>query len=453
MKDKPAPPIVPARIHLLPAKEAPVVIVLRRKPSDVCHVLRWDTETGELRGGSWFRGRLYEHRADVSFDGKYMVYMAAGAKADETWNGVCEPPFLRTLLDWPNHGTWHGGGVFTAPNLLSANPGYSFGDMRSALENSKRMGKSLPFEVAVLPPHGYGEDEGVLYPRLARDGFVRLGEMPKEEERLATRYQTVCQDDPGWECRPTPRHPALRLRYRGYNVRLNRPSRVFEFDLPEYPELLDPDVDWANYDFLGQLVFARAGSLYLYRLEDIALGVPTSVIDLEEFAPPERVPGAKRTSMELAPQKEFLPLIITGRVEEQVAQVLILPQSPAPWVREIHDLAGGNLPRDLAAGEPILVTSGYYLRYHAIVHVDEPRPKEGVDALRAMCVAAFERGAYAGRTIATRPIGLDSGWAEDVAVRETYEAAKEIMRGGQEVFIVAEDERTQARYRELIDKG
>jgi hypothetical protein len=63
-------PADPARIHLLPAKGAACVVVIRRKPSKCFHVIRWNTRTDELEHGSWFHGKLYPKRCDVSFDGE-----------------------------------------------------------------------------------------------------------------------------------------------------------------------------------------------------------------------------------------------------------------------------------------------------------------------------------------------------------------------------------------------
>lgn len=68
MKNKP-----PARIHLLPAKEAPLVVVLRRKPTDWFHVLLWNTETDEVEAGSWYEGMVHVQWSDLSFDGRYLV--------------------------------------------------------------------------------------------------------------------------------------------------------------------------------------------------------------------------------------------------------------------------------------------------------------------------------------------------------------------------------------------
>ena len=102
-------PAKPARIHLLPAKEAPYVVVVRRKPSHTFHVIRINTRSGGIEHGSWFRGKLYAMRSDVSFDGQWMVYLAKGAKGKD-WNGVCQVPFLKTVLEGENLGTWYGGG-------------------------------------------------------------------------------------------------------------------------------------------------------------------------------------------------------------------------------------------------------------------------------------------------------------------------------------------------------
>jgi len=37
-------------------------------------------------------------RCDVSFDGKFMVYLAMGASS-KTWNGICRLPWLTTVID------------------------------------------------------------------------------------------------------------------------------------------------------------------------------------------------------------------------------------------------------------------------------------------------------------------------------------------------------------------
>lgn len=277
MKGRRKSGVIAARIHLLAAKEAPVVVVLRRKPAKLFHVLRWDTERDEIESGSWFHGRIYEMRSDVSFDGRFMVYLASGQ--GNQWTGVCRPPILTTLVDWSNVGAWHGGGVFSAADRLEINPGYA---EPSALAAIAKLADKLPFEFGILDNQRYGEDEGVLYPRLERDGFRRVGPMPAEERVEGRSYTLVCGHDPGWVLRPTEGHPELRVRYRGY-----RQGRIFEWDLPELPGVLDPQVSWAVYDSLGQLIVARRGVLYRYTLSDLWAGKPSSVFDLELLEKPD----------------------------------------------------------------------------------------------------------------------------------------------------------------------
>lgn len=277
---------LPARIHLLVAREAPIVVVIRRKPSRLVHILRWNTKTDEFEAGSWFSGRIYAMRSDVSFDGRYMVYLAMGTTG-ETWTGVCQLPFLRTVIDWPNQGTWHGGGLFQSATRLEINPGYSQPD---ALEAISKLTTKLPFDFGILANSGYGEDEGILYPRFQRDGFRRLGPFGEEETVVGSKnYTVLCKDDPGWVTKPSPKHPELRVRYRGYS---GGRGRIFEWDLPDHPELLDRRVDWAMYDSLGQLIVARAGILYRYTLDDLLGHQPSGIFDLETLERPV-VPVAK----------------------------------------------------------------------------------------------------------------------------------------------------------------
>jgi hypothetical protein len=265
------PSTFPARIHLLPAKTAPIVIVIRRKPSKLFHVLKWDTDLDELQAGSWFHGKLYPMRCDVSPDGRHMVYLAMGS-GGHTWNGVCEPPFLRTMAEGENMGTWSGGGYFASDERLLVNSwSPSKGD--------------LPFRCEPLQGEHGGEDLSVLVPRLERDGWRRRGlEWGREVERVGTSKLTVDQiGDDGWAWRPSKGVPELRMRFLGYLEH----GYTFGFELEGHSGLLD-GVDWACYDSRGRLVYTQAGSLYLWGPEDLDRGEPRSVHDLEGLESPPR---------------------------------------------------------------------------------------------------------------------------------------------------------------------
>jgi hypothetical protein len=106
------------RLFVLPAREAPRAVVLRRGPAAWAHVLLWHTDTDELVPGAWFRGRIYEERCDVSPDGELLLYFALQGRKFQTdykgsWTAVSRAPWLEALTLWPQGDTWGGGGRFT----------------------------------------------------------------------------------------------------------------------------------------------------------------------------------------------------------------------------------------------------------------------------------------------------------------------------------------------------
>jgi hypothetical protein len=262
---------IPARIHLLPALNAPVAVILRRKPSKCFHVMRWNTQTGAIEHGSWFRGQLYPLRCDVSFNGEWMVYLALGA-GGHTWNGVCRVPWLKTVAEGPNTGTWYGGGYWNQPGQLLLN-GWTCGKLQ----------EPLPFRIRSYDAE-YGEDEGVLYQRLKRDRWKRAGPFGQDRQLKTKSYMVAHDNDAGWYRQPTPEHPTLRMFYRGYLEH----GRTFEFRLDEYPQLLDKRVEWATWDSLGQLLVARAGGVRRYTLADLPTGIPSVNLSFEGLVPPKK---------------------------------------------------------------------------------------------------------------------------------------------------------------------
>ena len=61
------------RLFGIPAREASIVAVIRRGPSEWSHVSRWDPSTGELTPGAWLHGTIYPQRTDLSPDGRWLV--------------------------------------------------------------------------------------------------------------------------------------------------------------------------------------------------------------------------------------------------------------------------------------------------------------------------------------------------------------------------------------------
>src|SRR5262245_25474668 len=257
-----------ARLHLLPAKEAPCVVIVRRKPSRTFHIIKWNTDTDQFEYGSWFNGKLYPMRCDVSFDGQWMVYLAMG-DGGNVWNGCCRVPFLKTFLEGDNVGTWNGGGFWRDRNSLSTNRWTSFRG-------------SAPFKIEEGSSAG-GEDFSVVIPRMERDGWTRNGANWGLERRLKSKkYRVAVDGDDGWTLQIGRSGPSLKAFYRGY---LDH-GYTFEFQLPEYPEIIDPDVEWAAVDCRRNLVFARGGWVYRYSLDDIEKGKPGFAADLNGLTRP-----------------------------------------------------------------------------------------------------------------------------------------------------------------------
>ena len=70
------------RIYGTVATEAPVAAVIRRGPSDWCHVGRWDLASGAYEPGAWFRGVIYPQKCDLSPDGRWWVDAASKFGSD-----------------------------------------------------------------------------------------------------------------------------------------------------------------------------------------------------------------------------------------------------------------------------------------------------------------------------------------------------------------------------------
>lgn len=72
--------------------------------------------------GSWFRGQLYVHRCDLSWDGQWLVYFAMGpTRQHYSWTAVSRPPWVKAELFYSMGDTWNGGGVWTGPGQLWLN--------------------------------------------------------------------------------------------------------------------------------------------------------------------------------------------------------------------------------------------------------------------------------------------------------------------------------------------
>jgi hypothetical protein len=108
----------PARLHVLLASKAPVGVVFRRGPANAVCTVGWNRETDEFELGQWFQGRIYERRADLSPDGRHLIYFARGGRRHQetkgSWTAISRAPWLHAITLYGKGDCWQGGGLFTS---------------------------------------------------------------------------------------------------------------------------------------------------------------------------------------------------------------------------------------------------------------------------------------------------------------------------------------------------
>lgn len=251
-----------SRVHLLAAKEAPTVVILQRKRARLFHIVTVDTQRHLVTQGSWFRGRLYEMKCDVSFDGEFMVYAAIGKGSGKftSWTGLCRLPWLKTLIESETPGSNWGGGYFADRTVLVTNGWHKI-----------PAAADIPFTLTPGPlTYRAAEHRGILDEKFERDGFTRSGEGV-------------------WGKRPSPRHPELKVRYHD-----DVDGDQFAFSLDERPGLVE-GANWMTWDSSGNLWVARPGIVEQYTLDDLRAGTPSYSLDVDQFEPPPKPMRSRRS--------------------------------------------------------------------------------------------------------------------------------------------------------------
>jgi hypothetical protein len=127
----------------------------------------WNRATDHFEPGQWLRGRIYERRADLSADGRYLIYFARGgrrhAETKGSWTAISRAPWLHAITLYGKGDCWQGGGLFTGKGRYWLN-GCHFVVRQSA---------EVTEDAAYRPEGAYGaECPGVYYRRLLRDGWT-----------------------------------------------------------------------------------------------------------------------------------------------------------------------------------------------------------------------------------------------------------------------------------------
>ena len=264
--------------HAIVARDADLVIVLRRGPSRHVRLLRWDLRRDEVEGGQWLMGTVTFGACSLSPKGELLVYVAR--KGSRTFTAVSRPPYFTALAFWESELPWTGGGFFVdddhlvlgvthEPNQGSLPPRLKISDIWSY----------LPWKGNALEPSSATFGEAVLATPAAHQHWQREG----------PRYRKA-----------SPRNPSLVLE------RDEPPGRAGSFRLVTAGARIRElgSLDWADWAKDGTLLFGDAGRLYRRPLRDAdELSDPSLVADLtaQPFEHIEAPEEARRWPRALTP--------------------------------------------------------------------------------------------------------------------------------------------------------
>lgn len=264
------PKPVPARLHVLLARDCPKAVIIRRGPSRHTAVIGWDRSTHRFSLGQWLYGRIYERRCDLSPDGRHLIVFAMNgrwsAKAKGSWTAVSQAPWLKALDLHAKGDCWHGGGLFLSAREYWLNDGY--GHERQRFVSGLACRTDYPWDA-----HHGGECPGVYYLRLQRDGWRLCGDAQAARRATVTTFEKPIHAR--WTLRKLA-HATWPNTVRGRGCYYDEHSLVNVHSGQEVP---CSHWEWAEGDG-RRLWWASAGKLFEARLGDEG---PRQVRELADF--------------------------------------------------------------------------------------------------------------------------------------------------------------------------
>jgi hypothetical protein len=253
---------------VLLASQAPIGVVFRRGPSkSVCSIL-WNRKTDEFELGQWLRGRIYERRADISPDGRFLIYFAMNGKWNSetkgSWTAISHAPWLKAIALFGKGDCWNGGGLFTSNSSYWLNDGFGHFLMR----DTKLLHRDHRFDPAAKRA---GECPGVYYPRLLRDGWTLEATVENGKWNTCDVFEKPLAH--GWILRKFARAetgapPGKGCYWDEHELEQPRSRQRLAF----------PHWEWADVDG-KDLVWAEGGCLYRARLYAKELGAAKMLFD------------------------------------------------------------------------------------------------------------------------------------------------------------------------------
>jgi hypothetical protein len=276
-------PRAPCRLYAIMARESNIAVVFRRGPSKRVQLILWRTDCDDFIPGQWLKGRIYQHRCDLSPSGRRLIYFAANHKPPfYSWTAISQPPFLTALALWPKGDCWDGGGLFEREDSIWLN--------HPEAESMLAKGSLPPgFEVRHNSHCIGGEDAPILDDRLERDGWFTEQEL-EVEEIIGRPYSSeegerlkACMDEAPEEFQSLFREldkpivtgyrtisPLVRTKRSQQGLAIRETKSITGLDSCIRFSVMQtkrdvkglPGVTWADFDQSGRLVFARGGQLF-----------------------------------------------------------------------------------------------------------------------------------------------------------------------------------------------
>jgi len=251
--------LTPPRLFGIPARDAPIVAVFRRGPSNWSHVGRWDLARGVYEPGAWIKANLYPQRADLSPDGRWLCYFTL--KGPGTWPpgwtfvAVSRLPWVSALAAWGTCGTWTRGAHFVDDHRVQELGAPDAGDARPL---TRRYGLALSRPVTFAVERRRGWTDAADTPSRTDDDLW--------DERRAD-HVVVQKPRPGSD-------GASVLTARGWFAAFRegpfggRP-RVAEYALVQRDTSVPlADAQWADWDAEGRLLVATIDGRLQIRVPD-----------------------------------------------------------------------------------------------------------------------------------------------------------------------------------------
>ncbi len=269
------------------AREAPVCVLFRRGPSKWTQLVKWRTDSDSFDMGHWFKGRIYEHRSDLSPNGRFLIYFASKINKRTiqdtdgytyAWTAISAPPQYKALMLWPKGDCWHGGGLFKSNSDVWLNHRPD-----SALPHPKHVSSMFK----VMPnPEASGEDEPIHSMRLTQTGWIctQHGKFKMAGWSGWQTEQTEIWEKEGRAGKRL-RRELLKIDFESYGgPYVERYTLITKNGTP----ITIADATWAELDQKGKLVFARFGKIFRGRLDKGGIEELT-LIDLNGNEPPKKV--------------------------------------------------------------------------------------------------------------------------------------------------------------------